>query len=279
MSKRILCIDDEADVLEILRAVLRTKGHNVVVAVGGETGLAEAERNVPDLITLDLMMPRMSGLEVIKRLKASEKLRSVPVIVISAIAADDKRTAEFWVKGLGVADFIDKPFDPLDLLGRVEYVFRRHSYGSVQHQGKQSAPIIDSAAALPDTAGSDLLREAAPGDVVRLFVESWNERDFGMEFDCLGDEMTGGLKRSDYVRRRREVYDTENGKDEAHRVAGQISEDVSANLSKVVIDREDTAHGRAKRRREAFALKKTLQGWKIVNYRALKERPPTEGGD
>lgn len=273
MAKRILCIDDETDVLEIIRAVLKTKGHTVVVALGGEAGLAEAERVTPDLITLDLMMPRMSGLEVIKRLKASETLSKVPVLVISAIAADDKRTAEFWVKGLGVSDFLDKPFDPMDLLGRVEYIFRRNSY----NKPTAPNPAVPEVEAASHVQGDPVerLKDAAPGQVVRLFVESWNTRDFATEFDCLGEEMTGGLKRNDYIARRLQVYNDDGGSSTTQRVAAQISEDVSVNLSKVVIDREDTVHGRPRRRREAFALKKTMQGWKIVNYRAIKDRSPS----
>ncbi len=275
MAKRILSIDDESDVLEIIRAVLRTKGHQVVTALGGEAGLIEAERTTPDLITLDLMMPRMSGLEVIKRLKASDKLRHVPVIVISAIAADDKRTAEFWIKGLGVADFIDKPFDPLDLLGRVEYIFRRSSYGSAPSQGP-AMPAGEAAGSLSSASRDGIPKDAPPSEVVRLFVESWNERDFGTEFDGLGEEMTGGLKRADYVARRIQVHSEDSGHELVQRVACVVSEDVSVNLAKVVIDREEVHGGKTRRRREAFALKKTLQGWKIVNYRALKESPSTD---
>lgn len=275
MAKRILSIDDESDVLEIIRAVLRTKGHQVVTALGGEAGLIEAERVTPDLITLDLMMPRMSGLEVIKRLKASDKLRHVPVIVISAIAADDKRTAEFWIKGLGVADFIDKPFDPLDLLGRVEYLFRRSTYGSAPAPSP-AMPAGESAGHAAPASRDGIPKDAVPSEVVRRFVESWNERDFGTEFDGLGEEMTGGLQRADYVARRLQVYQDDNGHELVQRVAGVVSEDVSVNLAKVVIDREEVHGGRTRRRREAFALKKTLQGWRIVNYRALKESPAAE---
>lgn len=263
--KKILVIDDEPDVLDVIRAVLKTKGHRIVTAAGGEEGLQRVEQEGPDLIVLDLMMPRVSGLEVIKRLKANEAHRRIPIIVVSAIGADDKHPRDFWIKGLGVDDFLEKPFDPLDLVGRVEFIFRRNDYVSHRPPGidEDTDRNLNTQARVP-------LEKAEPSEVVAAFVESYNDGDFATEFNCLGEEMTGGLAQHDYVARRRQVYLDDKGSGRSQRIAAVHSEEVSVNIAKVVVDREESASGQSRRRREQYALKKTHRGWKIVNYRPVR---------
>ncbi|MDX2175611.1 MAG: response regulator [Candidatus Sumerlaeia bacterium] len=268
MNRRILCIDDEQEVLDVLRACLKTKGYSVVPALGGEAGLALAEQGRWDLITLDLMMPRMSGLEVLKRLKASPTASTIPVIVVSAVGADNSRPPEFWARGLGVAEFVQKPFDPFDLLGKVEYVFRSHDYGSGSELlavGKPQDPAYESADSTSD------LRHASPEQVVRAFVESWNDQDFATEYECLSDEMQGGLVKTEYVDRRFAAYQGEAGHRHSHHVREVVLADESANLAKVQIAREDLVDGQSRKRQETYVLKKTHRGWKIVSVRVARE--------
>jgi two-component system response regulator VicR len=119
-AARILCIDDEKEIIDLIRLILERKGYEVVGAIGGEAGLAKARSWTPDLVLLDLMMPDMDGWEVFHRLRADETLAKVPVVVVTARAQSIDR-----VLGLHVArvnDYISKPFTPQDLVESVERV-------------------------------------------------------------------------------------------------------------------------------------------------------------
>ncbi|MEO8377178.1 MAG: response regulator [Candidatus Sumerlaeota bacterium] len=270
-AKRILVIDDEPDVIEIVRALLSTKGHDVITAGGGEEGLALAEKERPDLIITDLMMPRVSGLEVIKQLKRNARLRTTPIVVISALG-DEKQPPEFWIKSLGIEDYIPKPFDPLDFIGRIEYLFRRSGYVSSQNSEFDSlkkrsiTPSRDAETQIPLESN-----EGSPVSVVRTFVESRNRQDFAAEFNCLGEEMLGQLSMREYVSRRRTAFVNDKGSARKHEVISVGEEKISINIAKVQITRRDTTNGDSRERQEVYSLKKTHRGWKIVNYRMVKE--------
>jgi two-component system response regulator VicR len=120
VAARILCIDDEKEILDLIHLILGRKGYEVAGAIGGEAGLAKARSWKPDLVLLDLMMPDMDGWEVFHRLRADETLAKVPVVVVTARAQSIDR-----VLGLHVArvnDYISKPFTPQDLVESVERV-------------------------------------------------------------------------------------------------------------------------------------------------------------
>jgi DNA-binding response OmpR family regulator len=124
---RVLCIDDEKEIIDLIRLILNRKGYEVVGAIGGEEGLAKARSWKPDLVLLDLMMPDMDGWEVFHRIRADEALAGIPVIVVTARAQSIDR-----VLGLHVArvnDYISKPFTPQDLVESVERVLARKASG------------------------------------------------------------------------------------------------------------------------------------------------------
>ena len=119
-DKRLVCIEDEPEMIDLVRLILSRKGFNVIGANGGVEGLEVVRREKPDLILLDLMMPDMDGWEVFHRLRADEALAKVPVVVVTARAQSIDR-----VLGLHVArvnDYISKPFTPQDLVESVERV-------------------------------------------------------------------------------------------------------------------------------------------------------------
>lgn len=118
----ILAVDDEDDILELIRYNLEKEGFRVVTASSGEAALGEAERLVPDLILLDRMLPGIDGLEVCRRLKLNARTRPVPVIMLTA------RSEEIdVVTGLevGADDYIAKPFSVKILAARVRAALRR----------------------------------------------------------------------------------------------------------------------------------------------------------
>jgi two-component system, OmpR family, response regulator VicR len=124
---RILCIDDEKEIIDLIRLILARKGYEVAGATSGDEGLAKARSWKPDLVLLDLMMPDMDGWEVFHRIRADESLAEIPVIVVTARAQSIDR-----VLGLHVArvnDYISKPFTPQDLIESVERVLARKAAG------------------------------------------------------------------------------------------------------------------------------------------------------
>jgi len=119
-SKLVVCIEDEPDMIELVRLILGRKGFEVKGAIGGRSGLELIEQEKPDLVLLDLMMPEMDGWEVYQQMKANEHLRHIPVIVVTAKAQSIDK-----VLGLHIAkvdDYITKPFGPQELLDSVNKV-------------------------------------------------------------------------------------------------------------------------------------------------------------
>ena len=111
LGKRILLVDDDPEIVETIRIALETKGYQVFVARDGNQGLALADRENPDLIILDMMMPKRSGFLVLERLR---RTRPVPIRVIM-ITANEGSRHKAYAEMLGVDDYIRKPF-PMDRL-------------------------------------------------------------------------------------------------------------------------------------------------------------------
>jgi len=119
-AKRILCIEDDPEMIDLIRLILGRRGFEVIGAAGGQAGLQAIRQQLPDLVLLDLMMPDMDGWEVYQQMKADEKTRNIPVIVVTAKAQSIDK-----VLGLHIArvdDYIVKPFSPQELLHSVEKV-------------------------------------------------------------------------------------------------------------------------------------------------------------
>jgi len=120
--KSILCIEDEPEMIDLIRLILGRRGYEVKGATSGADGLRMIRADKPDLILLDLMMPEMDGWEVYQQIKADEKNRDIPVIVVTAKAQSIDR-----VLGLHIAkvdDYIAKPFSPQELMNSVEKVLK-----------------------------------------------------------------------------------------------------------------------------------------------------------
>ena len=116
-GKRILVCDDDPVILRLLQVNLELEGYEVLLANHGEEAFEVAQTTRPDLIILDIMMPRMDGYQTIAALKANDGTQHIPVVFLSAKAqASDIEKG----KEQGVADYLTKPFDPSDLLDVVE---------------------------------------------------------------------------------------------------------------------------------------------------------------
>jgi len=119
-KKKVLCIEDEPEMIDLIKLILERKGFEVLGAVGGKEGLEVIRREMPDLILLDLMMPEVDGWEVFRQMRADEQLKDIPVIVVTAKAQSIDK-----VLGLHIAkvdDYVTKPFGPQELLKSVNRV-------------------------------------------------------------------------------------------------------------------------------------------------------------
>ena len=126
---RILVIEDEPDIQQILEYNLREKGHKVFIAGKGEEGLRIAREKRPDLVLLDLMLPDIPGTEICKALKSDPNLRNTQVLMLTAKGEEIDRVVGFE---LGADDYVVKPFSVRELLLRVQAILRRS-------QGEQEA--------------------------------------------------------------------------------------------------------------------------------------------
>lgn len=121
-SRRVVYIEDEQEMIDLVRLILSRKGFEVTGANGGREGLDLVRNSLPDLVLLDLMMPDMDGWDVYQQMKAGDTTRNIPVIVVTAKAQSIDK-----VLGLHIAkvdDYVSKPFSPQELVDSVEKVLK-----------------------------------------------------------------------------------------------------------------------------------------------------------
>ncbi len=124
----ILVVDDEANIRELCSLYLEREGFAVEMAADGEEALTRARERAPDLIVLDLMLPKRSGFEVTRELRADPgPIRHVPILMLTARSEDVDRIVGLE---LGADDYLGKPFHPRELTARVKAVLRRTSHGA-----------------------------------------------------------------------------------------------------------------------------------------------------
>ena len=122
----ILVIDDEKDLIDLVRYNLEKEGYDVIAAHDGQSGLDVASKHAPDLVVLDLMMPGIDGLQNCQRLRSDPRTSRMPVIMLTAKATEADRIVGLE---LGADDYITKPFSPREVVARVKAVLRRASSG------------------------------------------------------------------------------------------------------------------------------------------------------
>jgi DNA-binding response OmpR family regulator len=134
---KILVVDDEPNIREVVELYLRRDGHTVVSAADGEQALRLYRQTRPDLVVLDLVLPKVSGLEVCRRIQADER---VPVVMLTARGEEEDRIVGL---GIGADDYVVKPFSPRELAARVEAVLRRVNEARAGSGGEKSMVFGD----------------------------------------------------------------------------------------------------------------------------------------
>ena len=160
-KEKILVVDDEEDILELVRYNLSREGFEVLGTTSGEEALRVAQKEIPDLIVLDLMLPGMDGLDVTRRLKNNTKTHAIPVVMLTAKGEEADVVAGLE---LGADDYITKPFfPPRILIARVKTVLRRPGeatpeddavvriHDMVIHPGRRNVQVADTAVDLTYT--------------------------------------------------------------------------------------------------------------------------------
>jgi two-component system alkaline phosphatase synthesis response regulator PhoP len=123
MSKKILVVEDERDLIKLLKYNLEKEGFKVNTATDGSIALAEMRREEPDIVLLDLMLPGMDGLEICRWMRRHDKYAAIPVLMLTARSEEADRVVGLE---LGADDYVTKPFSMRELVARVRALLRRH---------------------------------------------------------------------------------------------------------------------------------------------------------
>jgi len=153
VAATVLIVDDEKEIRELLRYNLERQGYNVLTAHDGEEGLARAFATHPDLILLDLLLPGLNGLEVLRELRAEPSTRELPVLLLTARGAEMDKLLGFE---RGADDYITKPFSPREVIARIEAVLRRAGPGKDPGALTAGALTLDHARREVRLAGEEL---------------------------------------------------------------------------------------------------------------------------
>src|SRR5216683_2526468 len=141
VPSKILVADDDQSLVKTLSWILKEQGYEVVSVPGGEGLLAKLEEEKPQLLLLDIMMPKVDGLQLLERLKKDEQFQDLPVLMVSSMPPEEATVKSL---GLGAADFISKPFRVKELLARVEAHLRvGRALAQAREEARSRATMVD----------------------------------------------------------------------------------------------------------------------------------------
>ncbi len=165
-GSRILVADDDESLVRTLTWILKEHGYEVVVCPGGEGLLAKLEETKPALLLLDIMMPKVDGLQLLERLKQDERHKDLPVLMVSSMPPED---ATVKALGLGAADFIAKPFRVRELLARVEAHIRvGQALAQAREEARSRAAMVDILHEVTDSLKPDEIYHILARRVARV---------------------------------------------------------------------------------------------------------------
>ncbi|NDQ56728.1 MAG: response regulator [Acidipila sp.] len=152
--KRVLIVEDDKDIVELVRYNLEKEGYQVASAADGLGALAHVKKSAPDLVILDLMLPKLSGLEVCREVRRDVALNRLPILMLTARGDEADRVVGLE---MGADDYVTKPFSPRELVARVKALLRRtEPGGDVEKPLEVGALFIDPAAYRVSRGGTPL---------------------------------------------------------------------------------------------------------------------------
>lgn len=164
MAKKILVVDDERKIIEIVRAYLEKEGYRVLAATDGEAGLKTWRLEKPDLVVLDLMMPKMSGNDVCRIIRQESE---TPVIMLTA---RDELTDKIVGLELGADDYVTKPFEGRELVARIKAVLRRTGQRTVAPVLRVGDLTVDTERRQADIGGRHIELTTTEFDLLKLMA-------------------------------------------------------------------------------------------------------------
>ena len=120
MQRRVVCIEDDSEIIDLISLIVERQGMEFIGAQGGMSGLETVKRLIPDLVLLDLMMPDVDGWQVYDTLRSSPETRQIPIIIVTARGQQDHRVME--MRASNAENLVTKPFGPADLIRAMERV-------------------------------------------------------------------------------------------------------------------------------------------------------------
>lgn len=200
---RILLVDDDPEIIRLLKAYLEKAGCHVLTAHDGETALHTLRREKPDLLVLDLMLPDRDGWDLTRLIRADEQLAATPIIMLTARVADSDKIVGLEI---GADDYITKPFNPREVVARVRALLRRSQRGS-QAPKSQVLQVADLVLELGShtffKAGKPVALTPSEFDLLRVLMENPGcvftrqellENALGLSYEGLGRTLDSHIK-------------------------------------------------------------------------------------
>ena len=169
MASRVLIVEDERDIRDLILLHLQRDGYQVTTAGSGEDGLLQVKQSAPDLVLLDLMLPGMSGLEVCRRLRQEPTTAALPILMLTAKADEVDRVVGLE---LGADDYVVKPFSPKELVARVRAVLRRSRPGPATPPLAFGALVVDVGTHQVSVGGEPVTLTPKEFDLLRALAEA-----------------------------------------------------------------------------------------------------------
>jgi two-component system alkaline phosphatase synthesis response regulator PhoP len=213
VAQRILVVDDDTEIVRLLRAYLEQAGYGVLTAYDGQTALHVMRRERPDLVVLDLMLPDLDGWEVTRVVRGDESLAPTPILMLTARVEDEDKIVGLE---LGADDYVTKPFNPREVMARVRAVLRRARGEPVPSRVLHAGPLsIDLDAHRAAVGGEPVHFTPTEFDLLRALAEHAGhaltrlemiERGLGYSYEGLERTVDSHVKN---IRRKLEEAGTE----------------------------------------------------------------------
>ena len=202
---RVLVVEDDADIADLIRRYLQKAGFDVHVRLSGRDALRAIAENPPDLLVLDVMLPEVSGLDICRAVRSDEKTALTPIIMVTARAEESERIAGL---DLGADDYLAKPFSPGELVARVRALLRRSARAPAVEPTIHYGPLVVDAGQHTVTNSDQAVSLTAKEFLLLQYVLRNRGRVLSRDLlltDVWGYKYTGGTRTVDvHVRRLRE---------------------------------------------------------------------------